>query len=150
MGKRLKVSLLMFFVLGIWMVSCDKQDNETNISSHSEDESHYTGDNCMNCHYQAGPGEGWYSIAGSVFGNYQNDDYTVRVFDALTQDQLASVEIDQLGNLFTTAPIDFNNGITVDIINSSGNVVKVMSTIVTNGQCNLCHDGQFEEVIEFF
>ena len=82
--------------------------------------------------------------------DYQNDDYTVRVFDALTQDQLASVEIDQLGNLFTTAPIDFNNGITVDIINSSGSVVKVMSTIVTNGQCNLCHDGQFEEVIEFF
>lgn len=150
MGKRLSVSLLMFFVSGIWMVSCDKQDYDTNISRHGEDESHYTGDNCMNCHYQAGPGKGWYSIAGSVFGNYQNDDYTVRVFDALTQDTLALVEIDQLGNLFTTAPVNFNNGITVDIINSSDSVVKVMSTVVMNGQCNLCHDGQFEQVIEFF
>lgn len=148
MNKRLLISLFIFLLFGAWMISCDKPENETKISEHGDDESHYAGENCMNCHYQEGPGEGWYTMAGSVTGNYQ--DHTVMAYDALTQELLARVEIDDLGNLFTTESIDYKNGISVVIINESGQVTNVMSTIVNNGQCNLCHDGIFENEIEIF
>lgn len=146
MNKRFLVTLFIFAMFSAWMISCSKAEGETNISTHKEDESHYKGDNCMNCHYQDGAGEGWFSIAGSVYGNYQN--HTVLAYDALTQELLASVEIDKLGNLYTTEDVDFKNGIAVHIINSLGDTIRSMSTIVTNGQCNLCHDGTFEEIIE--
>lgn len=102
----------------------------------------------MNCHYREGPGEGWFTVAGSVYGNYQ--DHIVRIYDAESFDLIKSVAIDQLGNLYTTEDVNLKNGITVDIINGNGQVVKVMSTVVTTGQCNLCHDGQFEDLIEIF
>lgn len=137
--------MCLFCSLAFWMFSCEKSKNDRNISTHSEDKSHETGNNCMNCHYQEGPGEGWYSLAGSVSGSYI--DHSIRVFDAQTQNLLATVEVDRLGNFYTTESIDFSNGTTIDIVNSQGQVVKVMSTVVQTGQCNLCHNNSFEPKI---
>lgn len=145
MNKRLVATLSFLSIMTLWMFSCEKMENDKNISSHSEDESHNAGQNCMNCHYQVGPGEGWFSLAGSVYGNYQ--DHSVRVYDALNQDLLAIVEVDQLGNFYTTESIDFSNGTTIDIIDEQGQVIAAMGTVVKTGQCNLCHDDSFQAKI---
>lgn len=139
MNKRLLSSFLVFGCFMIWMLACEKE-NISNVSAHQSERSHYVGENCMNCHYQAGPGDGWFSVAGSVYGNYEN--HTVRITDALTQEVLVEVEIDQLGNLHTTEAIDFSNGITIVITDEDDPTAppRVMSSIVNNGQCNLCHN----------
>ncbi|MDA8979715.1 hypothetical protein N9G63_01605 [Chitinophagales bacterium] len=148
MSKRVFATYLILFFFFGWMFSCYKPENETNISSSKEDESHKKGENCMNCHYREGPGEGWFSVAGSVYGNYTNA--SVNILDAESYDLIKRIEIDELGNLYTTENIDFQNGIRVEIINENGQVTNVMSTVVYTGQCNLCHDGQFENLIEIF
>ncbi len=139
MLKRVFSTLILFSFFTVWMISCEKE-NDSNISFHNSDESHNTGDNCMNCHYQAGPGDGWFSVAGSVYGDYEN--HSVRVFDAKTQELLAKIEIDQLGNLYTSEEIDFSNGITIGIINEDdpNEAPRVMGSVVETAQCNLCHN----------
>lgn len=148
MTKRIVATYVCLFIFFGWMVSCYIPENNTNISSSRENESHYIGENCMNCHYREGPGEGWFTVAGSVYGNYR--DHIVRIYDAESFDLIKSVAIDQLGNLYTTEALDLKNGIRVDIINGNGQVTNAMSTVVHTGQCNLCHDGQFEDVIKIF
>lgn len=145
MYKRIITALCFFCTLTFWMISCSKSENDSNISKHNDDKSHNQGQNCMNCHYQEGPGEGWFSVAGSISGAYQ--DHSIRVFDALSQDLLATVEVDRLGNFYTTESVNFSNGTTIDIIDGQGQVVKAMSTIVNNGQCNLCHNNSFQDEI---
>ena len=85
-------------------------------------------------------------MAGSVYGNYTNA--SVNILDAESYDLIKRIEIDELGNLYTTENIDFQNGIRVEINHENG--TNVMSTVVYTGQCNLCHDGQFENLIEIF
>lgn len=145
MNKRLTVSLGFLCILTFWMISCSKSTNNRKISSHGEADSHNKGQNCMNCHYQEGPGEGWFTVSGSVSGAYT--DHSVRVSDAVTQELLVVVEVDQLGNFYTTEGVNFSNGTTVDIIDGQGQVIQDMITIVTNGQCNLCHNKNFQEEI---
>jgi len=145
MNKRVIIALVFFSFMTFWLIACSKSKNYIKISEHGQGRSHNTGQNCMNCHYQEGPGAGWYSLAGSVSGNYQN--HSIRVFDALSQDLLATVEVDLLGNFYTTESINFSNGTTVDIVDGQGQVIKAMSTIVTNGQCNLCHNNNFQDEI---
>jgi hypothetical protein len=148
MNKRLMTALCFFCALTFWMISCSKSENDWNVSEHHDDNSHNSGQNCMNCHYQEGPGEGWFSLAGSVSRDDQNDSIlSIRVFDALSQDLLTTVEVDRLGNFYTTASINFINGTTIDIIDGQGQVVKAMGTVVKNGQCNLCHNNSFQDEI---
>lgn len=142
MNKRLLSAIFVLAIFSLWFISCSKSENDSNISRFNEDDSHYKGDNCMNCHYTEGPGEGWFSAAGSVYGNYTN--HSVRIKDANTGALLRTIQIDRLGNLYTTETIDMQNGITIDIIDQQGNVVSVMQTVVFNAQCNLCHNDKYQ------
>ena len=101
----------------------------------------------MNCHYQAGNGEGWFTVGGSIYGNYRNgfvDIYSDQTLNEL----LLSIEIDQLGNFYTTEPIDFpTEGLVVGVRDAQGNV-EFMSDPLPHGQCNLCHGTVIEPQIE--
>ncbi|MCB9256211.1 MAG: hypothetical protein H6579_03680 [Chitinophagales bacterium] len=142
MNKRILGFLILSSFFSVWMFSCSKSEGETNISSSSSNRSHYKGENCMNCHYTEGPGEGWFSAAGSVYGDFLN--HRARIFDANTGALLKIVQIDLQGNLYTTEEIDMTNGITIDIIDEQDNIVSVMQTVVFNAQCNLCHDDKYQ------
>ena len=111
-------------------------ENEQQESKSGDDESHYFGNNCMNCHYTEGQGEGWFSIAGSIEGNINNA--LVHLYTDTTQNAIKTLEIDGLGNFFSTDAFDFSGGVNVGIEDPSG-AIKFMPDKIFNGQCNLCH-----------
>jgi len=144
-------SLLLLFI-GVSVIlsttRCQKwitPKNKTQISKHGSDESHYNGQNCMNCHYTEGRGEGWFSTAGTINGNYVGA--TVRLYDNWGPTPVATIEVDDLGNFYTTEEVDFTNGLNVLITDSNG-VSKAMASNIFNGQCNLCH-GVTQPVVSF-
>jgi mono/diheme cytochrome c family protein len=127
--------------------SCEKEKekegkNETNISSKGEFESHNMGQNCMNCHKAGGEGEGWFNAAGTVYtkdGSRTNPNGTISLYTGpnATGDLKATIEVDGLGNFYTTESIDFNGGVYPSLQGSSSTMH--MSTSITSGQCNSCH-----------
>ena len=67
-GLIFTVIVLMFSVF----VSCENEDDENGenkdmSSSFNENESHNAGQNCMACHKSGGQGEGWFTVAGTVY-----------------------------------------------------------------------------------
>ncbi|NRA12029.1 MAG: hypothetical protein HRT57_08770 [Crocinitomicaceae bacterium] len=140
--------ILMLFictVIGLTLVRCDKwikPENKTQISTHGDDESidddhMFNGENCMNCHYSEGRGEGWFSAAGTVIGN-NNNMGTINLYQNFGQAPVASIEVDAVGNFYTTETVDFTNGLNVSIVDDQG-IELQMSGKIYSGQCNLCH-----------
>jgi hypothetical protein len=140
-----------YIVLGLFIMvsACQKFatiEKKTLISTHNEDESHNLGINCMDCHYTEGSGaEGIFMIAGSTYGN-TNKGY-VEFYEDKMENPVKVVEIDRLGNFYTTEEdIDFQNGLYVAVVNKN-NDREFMNDKVLNGQCNLCH-GTIQDRIE--
>lgn len=147
--KKIKSTVLLGFALmtSICFFACEEEGgNEKQISERGDDESHYTGYNCMNCHYNSGSGEGWFSVAGTVDGAYQNA--TVELFSGPdgTGTLLGSLEVDDKRNFFTTDMIDFTDGIYVATNDGNGNR-EFMEDKIFNGGCNLCHGQTTDEII---
>ncbi len=104
-------SIPIFLISIIMIVSCQEQgENERQVSSHGEDESHKNYENCMNCHYTEGSGDGWFSLAGTTDGNFKNGFVEFYTGEEGTGQHVTSMEIDQEGNFYTTEHIDFGTG----------------------------------------
>lgn len=122
----------------------EKGDNETKISVAGENESHRPGENCMNYHYTAGKGEGWFSVAGTLYndslGSSVKTSGTIQLFTGPNGSgmNLGSIEVDQNVNFYTTVKVDFSHGLYPSVSNNSG-IAFFKSTPVKTGQCNLCH-----------
>ena len=96
----------------------------------------------MGCHASGGSGEGWFSVAGTVYDSLKTSTYpnaTVRLFTGPngTGNLELTVEVDALGNFYTTENIDFGNGLYTSVEGNSD--IIHMNSIVTTGQCNSCH-----------
>lgn len=151
-------------------VACDDDhneggENETVISEHGEDESHKMGENCMRCHYSEGEAEGWFTTAGTVYsegaggsggGDDDDDDKDGASFADMEVwistlpdaqgDILQKIEVDDLGNFYTTEAIDYSRPRYVVV--KIGNEIEEMHQPIYHGQCNLCH-GVTDEILEF-
>lgn len=97
----------------------------------------------MNCHKTGGKGEGWFQIAGSVYGSdliRNNPNGKILLFTQPNgKGELKhTIEVDALGNFYTTKEIDFNSGLYPAHQNQSGNL-KFMETTIPNGECQSCH-----------
>ena len=140
------------FIIGVVLIfamACQKfaaPKNFTAISSHDGDESHEKGNNCMACHSSAGYGDGFYTIAGSAYGNTTNAN--IEVYESPAGDPIMIIAYDQLGNAYTTESVDFGeDGLYVAVRNAAGER-KFMEDKLFTGQCNLCHGTSIEERIE--
>ncbi len=144
------IYLIITFGLFIAGIGCEesnflkKSENESQVSKRGDDESHNEGQNCMNCHYTEGKGNGWYTIAGTLYadslGSSVNPNGTIRLFTGPsgTGKLILSIEVDARGNFYTTDPVDFSNGLYPSVINTSG-ISLYYDTPISIGQCNLCH-----------
>lgn len=144
--SRINYIATIFLIL-IFVLSCDRfyfPENDTKISEFGEDNSHYYGRNCMDCHYSAGPGEGWFTVAGSAEGN--TNGAVIEIYKNENDPPILVVEFDKLSNAYTTEPIDFTGGLWVGLRSKSGEL-EMMDDKLFVGQCNLCH-GATEEVLE--
>lgn len=137
----LSIVLLAGFTLG---TSCENEENEneTVISSFNSDESHKDGQDCMNCHVAGGEGEGWFTVAGTVYdstGNSTIPGSSVYLYSGPggTGELVATVETDLKGNFYTTEDLDFGNGLYTRVTGETS-TTDMMSKIMT-GSCNSCH-----------
>ena len=138
--KKVKY-LVVALALGV-LASCDEGRYETKISSHGENESHNEGMDCMICHGSGGDGEGWFSVAGTVYDSLLIETYpnaTVKLFTgpAGTGELKYTIEGDSRGNFYTTKKVKFGNGLYPAIEGGTG--TRYMSTPITVGNCASCH-----------
>ena len=143
MKKKFIITIGIILSLVIVFTSCDEDGNETLISSHYDNESHNNGKNCMSCHKSGESGEGWFTVAGSVYDSLKTSPLpngTIRLYsETLGSGTLVkTIDVDGKGNFYTTEKVDFAEGLYVSITGSSGNIKNMYSSIST-GQCNSCH-----------
>jgi len=126
----------------LFLFSCKKNEKATNISSYNETESHNMGQNCMNCHKSGGDAEGIFQAAGTVYDSTLSvtlPNTTVYLYTEQGGNGTLkhTVEVDGLGNFYTTESIDFGDGLYPTI--KGATTSKHMSSPITSGQCNSCH-----------
>jgi hypothetical protein len=106
-------------------------------------------DNCMDCH-QTGATYGGFIVAGSVYQANATTRYpngTVILYkDSLVKDSegnnkpdsvIATIEVDGVGNFYTTHPIDLSKGVYPSVTSQNGDTT--MKTMTAIGSCNSCH-----------
>jgi len=133
--------------MGVMMViqSCESDDDdeyEKMVSKYNLMESHKMGQNCISCHKSGGEGEGWFNLAGTVYDSQTSSTYpnaTLKLYNAPNGagSLVGTIEVDGLGNFYTTNDIDFGSGLYVSV--SGETSTKYMVSPVTSGQCNSCH-----------
>lgn len=148
----MKISYLILALFTFILLSaCEKEnENETKISWNNTDESHNSGQNCMSCHISGGGGEGWFTVAGSLYDKTQINAYPNGSVKITTEPNGAgtlvkTIENDSKGNFFTTESIDFGSGLYVGVYGTSGKQ-KFMSSKITNGSCNSCHGNSTDKI----
>ncbi len=132
--------------------SCENEGiepNEQKISVYGGTESHNTGQSCMACHVQGGSGEGWFNVAGTVYDSLKTNPYPNATIKLFTEPGGAgtlayTIQVDALGNFYTTESIEFGGGLYVSTQGSQS--TKHMQSIVTNGDCNSCHGNSVDKI----
>jgi len=128
-----------------FFIACEEEngEHEVKISKSFSDESHKTGQDCMSCHVSGGGGEGWFTVAGSVYNKELTDVNPNGLVQFTTEANgsgaiIEEVEVDGKGNFYTTEPIDFGDGLYV-LVQSSEGKIRYKNSKITNGACNSCH-----------
>jgi cytochrome c553 len=143
--RRNAITLLaLFSLIMVVMLSCEKE-NETKISKYNSDDSHNVGLNCMTCHTQGGEGHGVFEVAGTVYESNRTTTYpnaTVRLYSGPsgTGDLKYTIQVDALGNFYTTEGINFGSGLYASV--EGNQQTHHMQSSITTGACNSCHGGQ--------
>ncbi len=146
MKLKLIAYFSIFMIAILLLQSCQKDEegseSEQKVSAHNEKESHNMGLNCMNCHKSGGSGEGIFNVAGTVYNDLKTGTYpnaTIKFFSEPNGNGLLkyTVEVDGLGNFYTTENIDFGNGLYASVERNSS--TQNMASSITTGQCNSCH-----------
>lgn len=142
MKLKLITSIVVVFSIVLLTQSCKKEgENETKISHFDGNESHKVGENCMECHKSGGSGEGWFTLAGTVYDQQDNTlkNTTIKLYTEAdgTGTLKYTLQGDALGNFYTTEAVDFGNGLYVSV--QGNTAAKHMSSMITSGQCNSCH-----------
>ena len=145
MNIRSRVIGLALCALACLVIYSCTHVSGTFISAHGSMAGRSMKDNCMDCH-QAGATQGAFSVAGTVLQmdyTTRNPNGTVYLYSqpnaSLGNDSvIATIEVDGVGNFYTTHPIDLSKGVYPAVTSASGNKV-FMKGITTNGSCNSCH-----------
>ncbi len=134
-------------LLPIALVACggtsETGGNDVVVTSHyGETTSHRAGENCFSCHRQGRDGTGWFTVAGTVYESnlgVVNPDTTVRLFTRPggTGKLVGTLEVDGLGNFFTTEPIDFSPGLYPVVYGQRE--VHYKALVTWSGECSRCH-----------
>lgn len=133
------------------MTKVEEEAPDSLVSAHNLELSHFNGRDCMQCHFDGGDGPGVFTIAGSIYNSDRetpNPNGTVRIYSAPQGggEVLATVEVDALGNFYTTDRITLGRGGYPSIENSDGRI-KYMGSRTSHAQCNGCHGvGQLDKI----
>jgi hypothetical protein len=142
----------LFFSLGFILLSCMvffgcKKNNEdtSTQSKHNETRSHKNGTDCLVCHTSGGAASEYkWIMAGSVYQTGEisaNPNGMIYLWSGVsgTGDLKATLQVDGLGNFFTTASVIPSSPVYPQVINATGSAFKNMPLPITTGNCNGCH-----------
>ena len=112
------------------------------ISTHNDTNSHRVGEDCISCHASGETGKGWFTASGTVYKSDKTTAYpngTVKLYSAANQGGtlVKSIQVDGLGNFYTTESISFSSGL-YPAVEYSGQTNTMQST-TTSGRCYTCH-----------
>jgi hypothetical protein len=111
-------------------------------SAASSNASHEPGNNCMHCHQRLGGGPGLFTAAGTLFdpaGQPRTGAVVeIRTAPAGEGDLLAAIEVDQLGNFYTTADLPIPESELFPFVRGS-TTTKEMPFPTSSLACNYCH-----------
>ncbi len=141
MNDKIRILTLFVSFVGI-LLSCELA-NEQSESYFNATDSHMAGRNCMECHVSGESGQGWFSVAGTVYDSGRQNPYVNPVISLTTQpngggQEVLRLEGDARGNFYTTRLVDMRGGLYVSIIDYTGNA-KHMKKPINDGACNRCH-----------
>lgn len=141
--------LILVMLCLIVLNGCDDDSGGTGenrflISYYDSDDSHHAGENCMDCHHAGSDVNGWFTVAGTIYEPNQsipNPNTTIKLYTdpAGTGTLVKTIEVDALGNFYTTETIDWGEGLYVEVLGK--NEYQYMLQPNTSGECNHCHTG---------
>ena len=116
------------------------------VSAHGDALSHNVGDNCMRCHQAKGPGRGRFSVAGTLIdadgAPHPDGVVELRTAPAGAGDLVARIEVDGLGNFYTTQALPLpDSALFPAVYSSDGARPGAMPFPTTSAACNVCHAG---------
>jgi hypothetical protein len=143
--KTMFICLVVSF--GLILTTCQKEKGGggSATSNYGGDESHNAGQACMDCHGDGGSNELWFVVAGSVYneaGTSIMANGTVYMYtDTGGKGTLVTtIEVDGNGNFYSTNAVSFGTGLFPVVKGTTGDT-RYMEHLVTNGNCNSCHNG---------
>ena len=145
MRRMFKIFIFLSFA-SIAIYSCTHISG-TFVSSNGSMAGSSMKDNCMDCH-QKGATQGGFTVAGTLFQSDSIKRYPngfVELYnqppDSLgtpTDTVIARIDVDGVGNFYTTHPIDLSQGVYPRVTSSLG-YKRSMQGPITSGACNSCH-----------
>ena len=147
--------VFVLFSLSLFLLSCKNKvkenididtpeytDTSTLISTYNSTISHNAGEDCQKCHQKGGNGKAWFQVSGTVYDSTKQNIFphaTVYLYDGLnnTAPLIASIEVDSLGNFYTTEDIPFEKGLHVEVAGFT--LHAKMGSLIYKGSCNKCH-----------
>jgi len=137
-----KVIFALSLLIAMAFSACE-EENETVISTFDSSESHNIGRDCIECHKSGGEGEGWFTVAGSVYDVSLANLYAGATVKLSTEPLnggtiVKTIEVDKKGNFYTTENVSFTDGLYVSVTGKTG-IVKYMTQKISSGHCNNCH-----------
>ncbi len=112
-------------------------------SSNGSSKSHNMGINCMNCHKPGGGEAPTWQVAGTVYDQalitpYPNATVNLYTGPNGTGTLKYTIKVDARGNFYTSGNIDFTGGLYPSVTGST--TTNFMSSSITTGACNSCHN----------
>jgi len=142
MNNRI-ISVILILTGFTIFYSCKISGSNDTVISEPGRRSHNAGKNCMNCHKSGGRGNGWFTVAGTLYKETDNERYPNALVNLCTAPDstghiMKSIRADAKGNFYTTEGIDFGAGLYVCVTGIDGKKTW-MGSAVTSGKCNDCH-----------
>ena len=139
--KLFKILTLFIFIISLQSCSPEYEEGGSSVSGSSR--SHNMGQDCMNCHKPGGGEAPTWKAAGTVYnqdGVLTNANSTIKLFTGPngTGTLKYTLNVDTKGNFYSDA-VDFTGGLYPVATGNTG--TNYMSSSVTNGACNSCHNG---------
>lgn len=142
--KLKSITLFALILMLATMQSCSEDEYGITNSTTGSNDSHNVGQNCMNCHKPGGGEAPVWKVAGTVYNEAltaTNSNATVKLYTGSdgTGSLKYTLQVDAKGNFYTSSAIDFTGGLYPAVVGAT--TTTFMSSPITTGACNSCHDG---------
>lgn len=144
--KLKSITIFAFILFAAFLQSCSTESEYGSATSSqtSSNDSHNAGRNCMDCHKPGGGEAPVWKVAGTAYNEAltaTNSNATVKLYTGPngTGTLKYTLQVDAKGNFYTSSTIDFTGGLYPSVTGVT--TTNSMSSPISSGACNSCHNG---------